>query len=414
MDLSARFRAKDIWGNDRELLLLSMLQVNDVLYRNIDAKTSQDIMDKATEVYQANIKYMEEHSKVEPLPDDERERLQKELEDIVTELHENLLKCADKKEDMAATAIAGKDRILAWRKRLATSRNMPAVTTKKSKDERLMLVGAIQAKVFGAGSLELCDGKEHVIELCLGKGTAAKKVRMYITLDISGMKYKTKVPLSQYDKEILNCIITLYVEGNNVITPRMIYSRLPGRNVPVRKDRRVEIMEVVEKFQRAFLKIRFDESIKVLGNDITPFKKGPLLKCDIRGWQVNGVEVLDAIEVESCPILWDIACMFNRVGRRPGAGLIVDSSCTRNNTVIWSTVAERVASKTMQETITCQFVYDAVDNDMGLNPNARVEKYRIRKEIEKVFAAEKKKGTISDFKPIKKGNVIYGYSFTRK
>ena len=414
MDLSARFRAKDIWDNDRKLLLVSMLQVNELSYRNIDAETSQDRMDKVVGLYCANVKYLEEHSKVESLPDDERERLLGELENIIIELHCDLLECAQAGRDDKTTAIEGKDRILAWREQI-TKADIPSVITKKT-ESRLMLLDSLTTNLFSEKIFSLIDGKEHAVELGVKGKLGIKRITVYVSVDMDGAIYDTCIPLTQYDREILNTVITLYAYGNKRISLRMIHRELNGSNVAITAKARADIMGSLKKLAKIKLTVNMKDLVEAFRlTDCDEFKRASLLVYTEGLCKINGVIVPNTITIHDEPILWLIARNLNRVGRHPEPRLVaVGRSASRKQSIIWGAMKQRVVNLAMPDMIRCEDIYGKISSDRGWGKDEKKEKQRARKEMISVLEDSIKEHLIDGYEVVKKQGAIYGYKMNRE
>jgi len=133
--------------------------------------------------------------------------------------------------------------------------------------------------------------------------------------DITGVEIDGIRDFSGYDGEVLNAIISLYVEaGNEYITPKMINQVIAANPLTkTSKEQEKVISEAVTKFMFTKLIIKSFNAAKKYGLDSMAYE-GNLLYAE----KVKGVckgNVMEWIHILKTPVLYEYASSTNQIGR---------------------------------------------------------------------------------------------------
>lgn len=151
---------------------------------------------------------------------------------------------------------------------------------------------------------------------------------------LEGVSFSRQKAFTPFDREVLNAVTTLYVEGNNeYITAEAIYKIMTGdtkaRLQPVMRGKIVESMAILG---RTFVKIDATrEALEFYNVDRMEFEESALI---IRKATVErGKERVDAYQILGAPILYKYASGKKQIGRAP-AKLLKSSLKTSEEIII--------------------------------------------------------------------------------
>ena len=155
-----------------------------------------------------------------------------------------------------------------------------------------------QDNVSNALTTDLMDESERILELEKKKGRKKSSYITKITITYEGVDIQNRYGFSAFDQEVHDSVVSLYLAGNEYITPAMVYRAMTGKTESeyVHDDRVQEIERSIDKCRFSQLKIDAVEEAKAFGYDQATYS-GNMLNADkveikTGGHRVTGYKLL--------------------------------------------------------------------------------------------------------------------------
>ena len=155
-----------------------------------------------------------------------------------------------------------------------------------------------QDNVSNALTTDLMDESERILELEKKKGRKKSSYITKITITYEGVDIQNRNGFSAFDQEVHDSVVSLYLAGNEYITPAMVYRAMTGKTESeyVHDDRVQEIERSIDKCRFSQLKIDAGEEAKAFGYDQATYS-GNMLNADkveikTGGHRVTGYKLL--------------------------------------------------------------------------------------------------------------------------
>ena len=258
------------------------------------------------------------------------------------------------------------------------------------------------------------------------KRKTKKKDPVFSKLEIQNVEgYDNDLPLNEYDRAVLGIIISEYLVDNLYTTVNIIHRALIGRpgqglkGFYPKKDQKKSIVDSVIKLMSTVVDFSgVNDSLKEMkytdkdGNEIT-FRASNLLLADIIDAKINGQEMEGVIFFKQNSPLFQIADAKDQVIRYPHALLNVPNQ--NNNPLVISLkkyVMRRICEIKLHKNLTPTITFNDVFSKCRLGKVSHDQQYNARNVIIKFLEHLKGQKFITDFEVKKRGNTIYGVTFT--
>lgn len=211
-----------------------------------------------------------------------------------------------------------------------------------------------------------------------------------------------KKELTSYDREVHDAIVTLYVgEGNEYITPQMIYRTMTGnKNIRLMPKQKNTIINSIEKMMYSRIKIvASQQECEAYGFDEFSYD-GALLFAEKLTATLNN-NILEAYHLLREPVFYTCANKKNQIERLNIK--LLDSPVNKNkeNIILQGYLYRRILamknSKKMKPVIVYDTVYKYLDIQAVSEASLRNKKAKIRKTIKKILDYWKEQNFITSY-----------------
>ena len=270
---------------------------------------------------------------------------------------------------------------------------------------------------------QLLGGKYYAVK---EKRKTHKKDAVFSKLEIQNVEgYDNDSPLDEFDRAVLGVIISEYLIDNLYTTVNIIHRALigrPGQGIKgfyPKKDQKKSIVDSVIKLMSTVVDFSgVNDSLKAMkytdkdGNEIT-FRASNLLVADIIDAKINGQVMEGVIFFKANSPLFQIADAKDQVIRYHHAILNVPN---QNNTPLVISlkkyVMRRICEIKLHKNMTPTITFDDVFKRCRLSNANKFKREDARNAILKFLEHLKGQNFITDFEVKKRGNAIYGVTFT--
>ncbi len=224
--------------------------------------------------------------------------------------------------------------------------------------------------------------------------------------------------LNRFDREVHDATNSLYLAGNEYISPIMINKVLTAdREARPSEEMQTKICQSLEKLLLTWIRIDATEEAKAKGLDKLIYE-GFILSATKMTASLSGHEVI-CYKLAKPSILYEYANTIDRIGRYPIKALASKLERNEESIILQGEIRRHVyaasSNKTkMKPIILFQTLYECVgiEKDAPKTPAIRKKKQTIRKKAYKILDGFKKEKIISGYEEVKKGQEIYSVKFT--
>ncbi len=211
-----------------------------------------------------------------------------------------------------------------------------------------------------------------------------------------------KKELTSYDREVHDAIVTLYVgEGNEYITPQMIYRTMTGnKNTKLNPKQKNAIINSIEKMMCSHIKlIASKEECEAYGFDEFSYE-GALLFAEKLTATLNN-NISEAYHLLKEPVFYSYAHGKKQV--KQSDIKLLDSPVSKNEETIvlqgylYRRILAMKSSKKMKPIIAYDTVYKHLDIQAASEASLRNKKAKIRKTIKKILDYWKEQDFITSY-----------------
>lgn len=248
-----------------------------------------------------------------------------------------------------------------------------------------------------------------------GKKTPkAMKVKACVNIDEIKSATILNKNLTLFDREVHDSIVSLWVDGNDIISNRMVYQAMTGD--PKARLHPGPMMDAIsdsiEKCQKTMVQIDATEEGKAYGLDETKFR-GYLIPANTVTGILNGVVVEDCLEMLDMPTLYKYARGKRQISRYDIALLNSPVRKDEETIVLQGYLMRRIqamkSSNNMRDTIVCETMFKELEITAESDSALRKKKTKIRDKAKAIFDYWKAQDFILGYEEIRKGASIYSY-----
>lgn len=221
--------------------------------------------------------------------------------------------------------------------------------------------------------------------------------------------------LRQFDKSVLVALISEFRAGNKFASVQRLFETLGGGNhlTPKMKDK---LLSSVRKLMTTYVKINMAEIVqKCYTGKKTTMIEGMLLPCKIETVEINGKITEGTIHLLGDSPLFQVADTKNQIARLPSKFLSKIRATENLITLHWfllERVAEIVGSnsedrKKRVRKLNTFILFETLCQKCGFINLGKIQKSRLRENVEKILEQFKICGLIENFNFVKKDEKIY-------
>lgn len=247
----------------------------------------------------------------------------------------------------------------------------------------------------------------------VGSRKSKKKIITKVSIDFPELpvSFTGKRPLNDYDREVHDALVSLFVDGeNDYITPQMIRRAMIGdEEARLTDEQQKTISDSLNKLMYSRVTIdATEEDLKISGFDKLKYE-GPIINGEKITATLNGT-VCEVIHLLKEPVLYSYANAKNQIGRFDIKLLNVPRlNKTEEVIIIQSFLSRRILAmkgpkSKMNHNIPYDSIFDRLDIQAPTAGAIRKKKSLVRKSVKNILDYWKKAGFINDYTENKKGN----------
>jgi len=234
-----------------------------------------------------------------------------------------------------------------------------------------------------------------------------------LTYDDKNITIAGKYEFTAYDRAIHNAVCSLYVAGNDIVTPAMVYRAMNGMTETeyVSPQAQDAVRNSIDKSRVILLKVDFTEEAKARGLNVDKTTiESYLLNADKIEVKVGANEI-EGYKINKIPVLYQYAQNTKQILSIP-LKLLDTSEATRNTEdiiPIKEYLIRRIEIMKHDRTMNNKILYSTIFKEAGVTINSYTERDRYRKYIKEILNLWKNRdGYIRDFSEYKERNSITG------
>ena len=252
------------------------------------------------------------------------------------------------------------------------------------------------------------------IELVVMKSRKKGDVTTYnsLTYDDENIKITGRYEFTAYDRAIHNAVCSLYVAGNDIVTPAMVYRTMNGMTETeyVSSQAIEAVKNSLDKSRFLRLRINFTEEAKARNINVDRAEiDNYLLPAKVITVEAGGNRI-DAYKIYETPALYKYAQYTKQIISIP-LELLDTKEATRNTEEIIPIkeyLIRRIEIMRHDRTMSNKILYDTIFEEAGIGQINRDKSYDLRKGIKAILNLWKNQNYIKDFQEYKQGNSIKG------
>lgn len=223
-----------------------------------------------------------------------------------------------------------------------------------------------------------------------------KRANIYVLLDFEEFdNVKISRSLTIFDKNILDAISSLKLDGHNIITSTQIYKRMGNTSRPNLKDKE-KILNSIKTMLRAIVTIDNTEETDLYPKYDKVKATFHLLPCEICEGYFKGKLIEEAIKIVEFPKIIAFAQQRKQVTLIPQSVLESPISKTDDNLLLTDYLITRIARMKNSKCITRTILLDTIYQKCTID--TKMKKSRFPKKIITILNHYKSIGWIKDYK----------------
>ena len=250
-------------------------------------------------------------------------------------------------------------------------------------------------------------------KIALEKKGSKKEITTIINIDFDDLGKNVvlsgRKELEPFDRDVHDAIVSLYVGGNELITPQMIYQVLTGNpNVRLTGNRQKEISESITKCMFTRVDLDASEDAKAYGFENLKYQ-GSLIAAEKITAKLNG-QVTEALRVFRPPILYEYADKKNQIARFDIKLLNTPVNKTREIITLQGYLQRRIVAmkgSKLSKNILYDTIYSQIQIEAETDGALKKKKSKIREQIREILNDWKAKEFIKDYKEETRGRELY-------
>ena len=252
-------------------------------------------------------------------------------------------------------------------------------------------------------------------ELVVMKNQKKGEIVTYNTLtyDDKNINITGSYEFTAYDRTVHNAVCSLYVAGNEVVTPAMVYRAMNGMTATeyIKPQALESVRNSLDKSRSLRLIVDFTEEAKARNLNIDKMTiDSHLLNATVLTVKSGGQE-LQAYKILDKPVLYQYAQYTRQILAVP-LKLLDTKKATRNTEEIIPIkeyLIRRIEIMKYDRAMSNKIIYETIFEEVGIEIKTKQQKERLRNYISSILELWKTRDKyINDFKEFKQGNSIKG------
>lgn len=303
------------------------------------------------------------------------------------------------------------DELKKFQNELLAKRNIKT----KAPRQRITLIDKVSDKSFdGEGTLY----DENGVNVTLGRSKSGKDIVSLVRLDYSynAIQISGKKELTQYDREVHDALVTLYIDGGNeYITPQMIYKAMTGNSEAKLAPKQQEaISNSLNKLMYSRLIINASkEECKAYGFAKFTYE-GTVIQGEKATAKVNGV-IVEVYHLLREPALYAHADLINQICRLDIKLLNSPVSKNEENITLQGYLLRRIngiKSGKLSTTILYDTIYKQLNIQASSDGALRKKKLKVRNTVKKILDYLKALDFIKNYAENSHGQEVTGITIS--
>lgn len=281
------------------------------------------------------------------------------------------------------------DELKKFQNELLAKRGIKDVVTKVPKQWITLIDKASRLSFDGEGTLY----KENGVNVRISGRKSKKEILSFVRLDYSdnAIQISGKKELTQYDKEVHDALVTLYIDGGNeYITPQMIYKAMTGNPKTTLPPKQQEaISNSLNKLMYSRLIINASkEECKAYGFDKFTYE-GTVIQAEKATAKVNGV-IVEVYHLLREPALYTHADLIKQISRLDIKLLNSPVNKNEENITLQGYLLRHI-NGIKRSKLSPTILYESIYKQLGIQAQAssdgalRKKKLKVRNTVKKIL-----------------------------
>jgi len=234
-----------------------------------------------------------------------------------------------------------------------------------------------------------------------------------LTYDDKNISITGRHVFTAYDRTVHNAVCSLYVAGNDTMTPAMVYRTMTGMSETeyISPKALETVRNSIDKSRFLKLTVDFTEEAKARNMDIKKAKIEDYLLNAKKIWVKTTNNEVEAYKINATPTLYQYAQTTNQILSIP-LKLLDTKEATRNTEEIIPIkeyLVRRIEIMKHDKTMSNKILYGTIFEEVGIVITDKKQKTRMREYITSILSLWKiRDNYINDFKEYKERNSIKG------
>ncbi len=246
------------------------------------------------------------------------------------------------------------------------------------------------------------DAGEQLLEL-EKKGRIKQQVRTRVNFSYEGIDIKAKREFTLLDQEVHDAVVSLYLAGNQFITPAMVYRAMTGKTNSeyIHGKKLHEIEESVDKCIFSKLSIDASEEAAAYGYEEAVYS-GALLSAEKVSINMGGNRVI-AYKLLTEPLLYRYAKSCNQISAVDIKLLDTPITKTNDTIILQGFLLRKIEMMKTNRYALRTIQYEDIYEVLRISKEQRVQATRVREYINEILTFWVEKEYISHFENVKEG-----------
>lgn len=238
--------------------------------------------------------------------------------------------------------------------------------------------------------------------------TRVKPITTKVTFTYEGVDIQANKEFTAFDREVHDSIVSLYISGNILFTPAMVYRTMTGKtnSVFVNQSTIKEILKSIDKC--LFSKITIDATEELSQYNLTKaIFSGNLIYAKKASLEINN-QSIDSYEILSTPILFEYASGKNQLANIPLKLLDTPLNKTKDIIVLQGYLIRRIESMKNPKSKTSNIIlYETIYKFCKIETVVKQKRERTRRDIKVILDYWIQQKYISSYQEITQSRIKY-------
>lgn len=248
----------------------------------------------------------------------------------------------------------------------------------------------------------MLDAGEQLLEL-ERKGRIKQQIRTKVTFSYEGIDILAKKEFNLFDQEVHDAVVTLYLAGNPLISPAMVYRAMTGKTNQeyIHEAKLKKIEDAIDKCMFSKLSIDASEAAALYGYEQAVYS-GALLSAEKVSVCMGGHKVI-AYRIIVEPLLYRYAKSCNQISSVDIKLLDTPVTKTDDTIILQSYLLRRIEAMRYDKRCERMILFEDIYELMGVTKEQRVQLKRIRENVQNILDYWREKEYIGKYEIVMKG-----------